>query len=134
MSRTPALPPSLLTNLTIDREKVADFCRRWKIRELAIFGSALREDFTPASDVDVVVDFLPEAEWSLLDHIRMEEELAGILGRQVEIITKRALEQSRNRLFRREVERTARVLFFEVGETSPARAKGRNDLDTLNHA
>ena len=61
-------------NIEIPKEKIADFCRKWKIVELSLFGSVLRDDFRPDSDVDILVTFSPDAEWSLLDHVAMEEE------------------------------------------------------------
>ncbi len=100
------LAKHLLEGLPLD-----DLCRRWKVRELAVFGSALREDFSSQSDLDLLVEFDEDAEWSLLDHIRLQQELEALLGRKVDLITKRALEQSRNRRFREEVLRTARTIF-----------------------
>jgi len=88
-----------------------DFCLRWKIRELALFGSVLSNAFGPASDVDVMVTFLPEAEWSLLDHIRMEEELTALLGRQVDLVSKKAVERSENWLRRRAILESAEVVY-----------------------
>ena len=70
------------TKIPIPTERLADFCRRWKIAELRVFGSALREDFRPDSDLDLLVRFAPDADWSLLDHVAMEEELAAIVGRK----------------------------------------------------
>ena len=91
--------------------ELADFCRRWKISELALFGSALHHDFRPDSDVDVLVTFEADAQWSLLDHIRMEEELSSIVGRKVDLISKRALERSENWIRRREILQTAQVVY-----------------------
>ncbi len=90
---------------------LASFCRRWKIRELALFGSVLSKAFGPASDVDVLVTFLPEAEWSLLDHIQMEEELSILLGREVDLVSKRAIERSENWLRRRAILESAEVVY-----------------------
>ena len=73
-----------MIQIAINQAMVADFCRRWKIGELAFFGSVLRTDFRPESDVDVLVTFAPEAEWSLLDHVATEEEFSAIVGRQVD--------------------------------------------------
>ncbi len=64
----------------IPRETLAEFCRRWNISELALFGSVLRPDFRPESDVDVLVSFAPEAHWTLLDCVRMRE-IGGNRGR-----------------------------------------------------
>ncbi len=96
---------------TLPRQQIAEFCRRWKIQELALFGSALRQDFHSDSDLDLVATFAPEANWSLLDHVRMQFELQNLFGRPVDLISRRALEQSRNWLLREEIFRTAKVLF-----------------------
>ena len=93
--------------IAIDREQLADFCRRWKITELAFFGSVLRDDFRPESDVDVLADFEPDAPWSLLDHVDMEEELSNLLGRKVDLVSRRAVEQSRNWIRRQAILNTA---------------------------
>ena len=82
--------------LTLDPEKIAAFCQRWKIVELSLFGSVLRDDFRPDSDVDVLVTFAPEADWSLFDHVAMEEELSAVVGRKVDLVSRRAIERSTN--------------------------------------
>ncbi len=89
--------------IPIDRDKITEFCHRWKITELALFGSVLRDDFRPDSDVDLLATFAPEAEWSLFDHVTMEEELASILGRKVDLVSKRAIERSRNWIRRKAI-------------------------------
>jgi predicted nucleotidyltransferase len=75
----------------IPYDQVADFARRWKTTELALFGSVLRDDFDADSDVDVLVSFDPTATWSLWDLTRMEDELATIIGRQVDLVEKEGL-------------------------------------------
>ena len=60
---------------TIPPDQIVQFCQKWSIRELALFGSALRDDFRPDSDVDIMVTFTPDADWGLLDHIQMQLEL-----------------------------------------------------------
>ena len=75
---------------------ITQFCHRWKIIELAVFGSVLREDFSSQSDVDVLVTFQPGVEWSLIDHAQMEEELEHILNCPVDLLSKKAVEQSKN--------------------------------------
>lgn len=90
--------------------KVSDFCKRWQIVEFAVFGSALRDDFGPDSDLDVLVTFEPDANWSLLDHLKMETELASLLKRDIDLFTRRAVEQSHNWLRRREILDTAEVI------------------------
>ncbi len=72
-------------------EEIASFCHRWRVKELAIFGSALSDDFRPDSDVDVLVVFDDGAKWSLFDHIRAEEELKGIFGREVDLVERKAI-------------------------------------------
>ena len=77
--------------ITIPREKLVDFCHRWKIAEFALFGSALREDFGPDSDVDVLVTFGEDADWDLFDWVNMIDELKEIFGREVDLVEKTAL-------------------------------------------
>ena len=96
---------------------IAEFCRRWKIQELAVFGSVLRADFDSESDIDVIVTFDDDADWSLLDHIRMQQELQALLQRDVDLVTRRAVEKSQNWVRRKEILSTASVIFpeHEVG-------------------
>ena len=98
-------------NIGIPKEKIADFCRKWKILELSLFGSVLRDDFRPDSDVDVLVAFSPDAEWSLLDHMAMEEELSAIFGRKVDLVSRRALERSENYVRRKAILETAQPYY-----------------------
>lgn len=72
--------------LGISHDQIASFCRRWMVAELALFGSVLRDDFCPESDVDVLVDFVPEAAWSLFDISRMRLELSSLLGRDADLV------------------------------------------------
>jgi predicted nucleotidyltransferase len=83
--------------IDIDKDKLRDFCRKWKITEFALFGSAVRPDeFRSDSDVDVMVSFSDDAEWSLFDHVHMQDELRDLFGRDVDLLTRRAVERSRN--------------------------------------
>ena len=84
------------SRLRFDRGSLADFCRRWKVRRLEAFGSIVREDFGPDSDVDLLVTFAPDADWSLFDHLQMTGELRAILGRDVDLVSRRAVERSHN--------------------------------------
>ncbi len=77
--------------IRLPQARIEDFCRRWNIRELAVFGSVLREDFRQDSDVDVLVTFTPDAEHSLLDLVQMQEELTKILGRAVDLIEEQGI-------------------------------------------
>ncbi len=97
-------------SIAIDREKIAEFCRRWKITEFALFGSVLREDFRPDSDVDVLVSFASDAHWTLFDMVHMQDELQTILGREVDLVSRRGLEASRNYLRRKAILSSAEVV------------------------
>jgi predicted nucleotidyltransferase len=77
-------------SLSWPADRIEEFCHRRKIVELSLFGSALREDFRPDSDVDLLVRFAPDADLSLLDHARMERELTEILGREVDLVSRTA--------------------------------------------
>lgn len=101
----------LTTQLAIPKGALAEFCRRWKVIELALFGSALRADFKISSDVDLLVTFAPEAEWSLFDHVKMEQELRAIFQRDVDLVSRRAIERSRNWIRRNNILNTAQVIY-----------------------
>jgi len=105
-------------NIDIPKEKIADFCRRWKIVELRLFGSVLRDDFRPDSDVDILVTFSRAAQWSLLDHVAMEEEASPIFVRKVDLVNRKALERSENYIRRKAILETAQLYYV-------ARKKGR---------
>ncbi|HEY3398704.1 MAG TPA: nucleotidyltransferase family protein [Armatimonadota bacterium] len=77
--------------IAIPSESIAEFCRRYHIRRLSLFGSVLREDFTPESDVDVLVEFEPEAHASLMTLVGMENELSDLLKRKVDLVTRKGL-------------------------------------------
>ena len=97
--------------IAVPRETIEAFCHKWRITELALFGSVLREDFRPDSDVDVLASFAPDAAWSLLDHQRMEQELAALLGRRVDLVTRRSVERSGNFIRRRAILDSARSVY-----------------------
>ena len=104
----------MTVKISIKREEIAAFCQRWRIAELAFFGSVLRDDFRPDSDVDVLVTFAPGAEWSLFDHIAMEAELSTLLGRKVDLVSRRAIERSSNWIRRKAILETAEP-FYAAG-------------------
>jgi uncharacterized protein len=94
--------------ISVPTEEIAAFCRKWGVRELALFGSVLREDFSPQSDVDVLVAFVPEARRSLFDLVEMKEELAEMFGREVDLVSQRGL---RNPFRRHEILNSRQVLY-----------------------
>jgi len=96
-----------MDSLALGPARLEEFCSRWRVRELALFGSALRPDFGPDSDLDLLVTFDDRAAWSLLDLVRMERELGELCGRKVDLVDRRSIERSRNWLRRREILNTA---------------------------
>jgi len=97
--------------IDIPQERVAEFCRKYRVRKLSLFGSALREDFRPDSDVDVLVSFAEDARYSLFELAAMEEELASILGRKVDLVEREAIEQSENYIRRRHILQSEEPLY-----------------------
>jgi predicted nucleotidyltransferase len=95
-------------HLEVPDEVVERFCRRWKIKELALFGSVLRGDFRPDSDVDVLATFAADAQWSVFDHARMQDELSTLLGREADVIESAGLS---NPFLRHEILTTRKVIY-----------------------
>jgi len=93
----------MMTQIVVDKKKVATFCHKYRIRRLALFGSALRADFRPDSDVDVLVEFSTDAKYGLFALSRMEDELRQLFGREVDLVDQAAIEQSRNYIRRKEI-------------------------------
>jgi len=94
--------------INLPEEKIAEFCRKWRITEFALFGSVLREDFGPDSDIDVLVTFQSDAPWSMWDILDMRKELQDLFGRDVDIVEKDAL---RNPFRRQEILRRHKVVY-----------------------
>lgn len=94
--------------IDIPRHRIADLCCRWKIEELSLFGSALRDDFRPDSDVDVLVVFSRDAPWSLFDLLDLESELENLVGRKVDLVEKAALRNP----FRRQAILSSRKVIY----------------------
>jgi predicted nucleotidyltransferase len=92
-------------------DAIREFCQRWQISELALFGSALRDDFRPDSDIDLLVTFAPDAHWSLFDLVDMRDELTGIFGRNVDFVSREAIEKSYNHIRRRNILNSAQVIY-----------------------
>lgn len=97
--------------ILLPESQLAANCRRWRIRELSAFGSALRDDFGPESDIDFLVTFESGAAWNLLDRVRMQMELSELLGRPVDLVSRRAVEWSPNPIRRAAILRTARTVY-----------------------
>ena len=94
--------------INIPIEKVKNFCRRWKIKEFALLGSVLREDFRPDSDIDVLVSFAPDGGITFDNRVEMLDELAEIFGRQVDLVEKEAI---RNPFRRHDILTTKEIVY-----------------------
>lgn len=94
--------------ISVPRKKIAEFCRRWRVSEFAFFGSVLRDDFRPDSDVDVLVSFFPDAPWSLFDFVTMQDELQQMFGRDVDFVEREAL---RNPFRKRNILNNMKVIY-----------------------
>jgi predicted nucleotidyltransferase len=99
------------STISLPTHQIEVFCDRWQVSELSLFGSALRDDFHPDSDIDLLIAFDPSADWGLLDHAKMQQELAQLLGRDVDLVSKRAIAQSSNWIRRQEILSTAQVIY-----------------------
>lgn len=97
-------------HIVIPFNALAVFCCRWQITEFALFGSVLRDDFHPDSDVDVLVTFAPTAHWTLLDFTQMQTELKTLLGREVDLVSRRGIEASHNHIRRQAILSSAEVV------------------------
>ena len=117
LRRTPArgrIRIMTIHGIELDSEAIRQFCKKWRIKELSVFGSILRGDFRPDSDVDFLVDFEEvdeDEEWDVLDALHMQEELACIVGRNVDLLTRPALELGGNPRFQREILRSSENIF-----------------------
>ena len=94
--------------LQVDQDALAGFCGKWGIGELSVFGSVLRDDFGPNSDIDVLIDLLPASACSLWDMPEMADELATLFGRKADLVFKGGL---RNPFLRREILGSRQVLY-----------------------
>jgi hypothetical protein len=97
--------------LSLPYEQIAEFCRKWNVTEFALFGSVLRDDFRPDSDVDVLVTWAPEARISLFDYGPMRDELEAMFGRRVDLVSKEGIQESRNWIRKKEILGSARVIY-----------------------
>ena len=93
---------------SIPKDKIIQFCQRWRIIEMSLFGSVLLEDFNDDSDVDVLVSFASGSPWTLLDFVEMQDELEILLGRKVDLVEREAL---KNPYRRKEILRTLELVY-----------------------
>ena len=99
------------TRIDIPLDRIATYCKRWQIVELALFGSVLRDDFGPESDVDVLVRFDPQAQHTLFDLAQMQDQLSATLGWKVDLIEREAVERSPNYIRRRAILQSAETIY-----------------------
>jgi predicted nucleotidyltransferase len=100
------------TQIPINYDKIVAFCQKWKITELALFGSVIRDDFHPdSSDIDVLVSFAQDAHWTLFDLVEMEEDVQKTFQRKVDLISRRGIERSQNHLRRQAILNSAQVIY-----------------------
>ena len=97
--------------IELPQQIISEFCHKWQIYEMCLFGSVLREDFRPDSDIDILVSFQDSVSWGLLEFSRMKRELENLLGRKVDLLTKKSIEQSHNWIRQREILETAQVIY-----------------------
>ena len=83
-----------MVRIAFDRTRIAEFCRKWQVKELSLFGSVLRADFGPDSDVDVLVEFAPGGGITFENRVEIQDELAAIFGREVDVVVKDFLRNS----------------------------------------
>ncbi|MEM8504627.1 MAG: nucleotidyltransferase domain-containing protein [Cyanobacteria bacterium P01_D01_bin.1] len=100
--------------IAFSSEALSSFCEKWKVAQLCIFGSVLRDDFHPdKSDLDFLVTFSPNDPWNLLDLVTMEQELATLAGARIDLIEKRGVENSRNPIRKAEILRSAQIIYSQ---------------------
>ena len=100
-----------LKNIELPMEKIVEFCDRWQVIEFALFGSVLRDDFYPDSDIDVLITFSPTAKRGLSETLQMRDELQAIFDREVDLIVKAAIERSENWLRRKNILESAQTIY-----------------------
>ena len=98
-------------NVSVPMARLSEYCRINGIKRLDIFGSALRTDFGPESDIDLLVEFEPDRSLSLFDIVGMEQELSDLFGRKVDLIERLAVERSRNYIRRAAILESAETIY-----------------------
>ncbi len=100
-----------LQNIDLPMSKINVFCRKWQITEFALFGSVLRNDFKPESDIDILVSFAPNAKRGLTETMQMRDELEALFNRKVDLIVKAAINRSDNWLRRKNILESAQTIY-----------------------
>ena len=94
---------SIHPNVEVTQEQITAFCQKWQITQFELFGSVLRDDFRPDSDVDVLVTFAPDSRGTLFDLVHMEDELKALFGRDVDLVQRPVIEKSDNYIRRKNI-------------------------------
>ena len=100
-----------MKNINLKPEKIEQICQQWQIEELALFGSVLRKDFNPQSDIDVLVSFAESAKITFFDLDTIEQQLSKLFNRPVDVVTKRAIEQSHNWIRKKNILDHAQIIY-----------------------
>ncbi len=100
-----------ITTIDLPMDQIHEFCQKWQVIEFALFGSVLRDDFRPDSDIDVMVQFHPDAHPTLFDLTYMEDELKILFQRDVDLVTRKGIETSHNYLRRKAILSSAQVIY-----------------------
>lgn len=100
-----------INTLNIQDERLKEICKRYLIKELAIFGSALKEDFNDSSDVDLLYTFQDTANHSLFDVVKIKEEFEKLFGRSVDLLSRRAIERSRNEFRKKAILANTKIIY-----------------------
>jgi predicted nucleotidyltransferase len=101
----------MLNQIDLHYEELAEFCQRWAVDELALFGSILRPDFSAESDIDILVTFAPNSATTLFDLVAMQDELSSLLKRPVDLVSRLAVEKSPNHIRRQAILESAKVIY-----------------------
>lgn len=105
------LDPKIEARIGLSIETLAEFCRKWGIDSMALFGSVLREDFRPDSDLDFLVTFSSDTRQGLLKQVKIKHDLESFVSRKVDIVVRQSVEESDNWIRRREILTTERVIY-----------------------
>lgn len=97
--------------ININSEKISEICQRYKISELAIFGSMLRGDYDNESDIDLLVEFIPNAGITLFNLVDIKEEFEKLFGREVDIVSKKAIKNSKNYIRKKAILDNYKVIY-----------------------